>query len=47
MREYIVCLLKQYYTLEIACDGIDALQKISEKIPDIIVTDIMMPRLDG
>jgi DNA-binding response OmpR family regulator len=30
-----------------AQDGEDALKLLSEKIPDIIVTDIMMPKMDG
>jgi CheY-like chemotaxis protein len=30
-----------------AADGIDALTKIDEDEPDLIVTDLMMPRLDG
>jgi len=30
-----------------ATDGFDALAKIADSRPDIIVVDIMMPRLDG
>ncbi|OGL47867.1 MAG: hypothetical protein A2161_18605 [Candidatus Schekmanbacteria bacterium RBG_13_48_7] len=30
-----------------ACDGIAALKKIEEKKPDIIISDIVMPKMDG
>jgi CheY-like chemotaxis protein len=30
-----------------AADGIEALTQIGEDMPDLIVTDLMMPRLDG
>lgn len=30
-----------------ACDGFEALAKITETKPDIIFVDILMPRLDG
>lgn len=30
-----------------ACDGIDAVEKAKSEQPDVIVLDIMMPRLDG
>lgn len=30
-----------------ARDGIDALEKIAQKLPDIILLDVMMPRMSG
>jgi two-component system chemotaxis response regulator CheY len=30
-----------------ACHGLDALEKIAESVPDIILTDINMPVMDG
>ena len=30
-----------------ACDGQDALDKLDEARPDVLVTDLIMPRLDG
>jgi two-component system cell cycle response regulator len=30
-----------------AYDGVDALEKIAQRIPDAIVLDVMMPRMDG
>ncbi|MDE3153987.1 MAG: sigma-54-dependent Fis family transcriptional regulator [Acidobacteriota bacterium] len=35
------------YRAESAVDGEDALQKIARAQPDVIVTDLVMPRLDG
>lgn len=30
-----------------ACDGIDCLEKVRLRLPDAIIMDVMMPRLDG
>ncbi|ORI27131.1 response regulator transcription factor [Rhodococcus sp. 1168] len=35
------------YTVDIAVDGLDALEKIAADRPDALVLDVMMPRLDG
>src|SRR5579883_1121241 len=35
------------YRVETARDGVDALAKIEHELPDVVVTDLMMPRLDG
>jgi DNA-binding NtrC family response regulator len=35
------------YAVEAACDGEDALQKVPAFRPDIVLTDLVMPRLDG
>lgn len=35
------------YTVELAVDGLDALEKILGNRPDAVVLDVMMPRLDG
>lgn len=35
------------YTVELAVDGADALEKVAESSPDAIVLDVMMPRMDG
>jgi DNA-binding response OmpR family regulator len=35
-----------YETVE-ATDGVDALHKVGEKIPDALILDVMMPNMDG
>ncbi|WP_313406690.1 response regulator transcription factor [Aeromicrobium sp.] len=35
------------YTVEIAGDGAEALAKVAQSAPDVIVMDVMMPRLGG
>jgi two-component system chemotaxis sensor kinase CheA len=35
------------YKVLIAVDGIDALDKLRTQIPDLVISDIQMPRLDG
>ena len=47
MRQYIVRLLGQHYRTEAVPDGQMALAAALERTPDLILTDVMMPRLDG
>ena len=35
------------YAVEAACDGEDALEKVPAFRPDIVLTDLVMPRMDG
>ena len=35
------------YTVDLAVDGLNALEKVAESRPDAVVLDVMMPRLDG
>ncbi|WP_216892722.1 response regulator transcription factor [Nocardia alni] len=35
------------YSVELAVDGVDALDKVTDQRPDALVLDVMMPRLDG
>jgi len=44
---YIRGVLEATYTVETATDGTEGLGKAKEIMPDIIVTDIMMPKMDG
>lgn len=48
IRELIADVLREEgYALAVANDGIAALDMLPETRADLIVTDIMMPRLDG
>ncbi len=35
------------YEVAVAYDGIEALKKVSEDKPDMVILDVMMPRMDG
>ncbi|MFN8489360.1 MAG: ATP-binding protein [Caldilineaceae bacterium] len=47
LREYLARLLKPWYTVELVGDGTAALQALHHQLPDLVLADIMMPRLDG
>lgn len=47
MRAYVARLLAPTYTVEMVGDGLAALEAIRRHRPDLLLTDIMMPRLDG
>ncbi len=40
-------LQQEGYGIITATDGKDALEKVQEQLPDIVVMDINMPRMDG
>jgi DNA-binding NarL/FixJ family response regulator len=48
-RKFREAILKQEPSLQIveAVDGVDALQKIESEAPDVCVTDLLMPKMDG
>ena len=47
-RKLMATVLEQYgYNVIQACDGIDALGQLDKKHIDLIILDIMMPRMDG
>ncbi|KOP25307.1 diguanylate cyclase [Hapalosiphon sp. MRB220] len=48
MRDYVKrLLLSQGYEVKAVADGSDALAAVSQQVPDLVLTDIMMPKLDG
>jgi signal transduction histidine kinase/DNA-binding response OmpR family regulator len=47
MREYATRLLGTQYEVGVVADGEAALQAMRERRPDLLLTDVMMPRLDG
>lgn len=40
-------LEKEGYEVEVAYDGEDALKKVEENTPDLIILDLMLPKIDG
>lgn len=40
-------LVKEGYLVEEACDGEEALVKMAKVKPDLVLMDVMMPKLDG
>ena len=47
MREYIKEFLVKDYIVEEALNGEQALRKAEKIIPDLIISDMMMPKMDG
>lgn len=47
MREYIARLLTNHFNVFTASNGEDAFSLAIELQPDLIISDVMMPRLDG
>jgi two-component system alkaline phosphatase synthesis response regulator PhoP len=42
-----VNLARAGYEVVTAYDGVEALEKVEQEIPDMVVLDVMMPRMDG
>ena len=47
LRTYIKEMFQKDYTVEEAADGEEGLKKAIHSIPDLIITDVMMPVMDG
>ena len=47
MRAYLARLLRRYWQVETVVDGEAALAAARESPPDLVLSDVMMPRLDG
>jgi signal transduction histidine kinase/DNA-binding response OmpR family regulator len=47
MRDYVTRLLSKYWSVEVVADGKAALAAIQKQKPDLVLSDVMMPGLDG
>jgi signal transduction histidine kinase len=47
MRQYLVRLLRERWDVRAVHDGVAALEAVRARRPALILTDVMMPRLDG
>jgi PAS domain S-box-containing protein len=47
MRQYVARLLAERYHVRVVPDGEAALAAVRERTPDLVLTDVMMPQLDG
>lgn len=47
IREYIRELLQGEYSVLEAADGLEGIRKAMKYVPDVIVSDVMMPGIDG
>lgn len=47
LRRLLEYRLSKQYDVRTAANGEEALQRIAEEIPDLIISDIMMPKMDG
>ncbi|MFC4062181.1 SpoIIE family protein phosphatase [Planomonospora corallina] len=47
MRDYLARLLRQSYRVTVVNDGRAALEAVRADPPDLLVSDVMMPHLDG
>jgi signal transduction histidine kinase/DNA-binding response OmpR family regulator len=47
LRQFISLKLSGYYRIIQACDGAEGLTKTLSMLPDLIISDVMMPKMNG
>jgi signal transduction histidine kinase len=47
MRNYVMRLLEPYYEVQVAVDGARAFEAARAAPPDLVLSDVMMPEMDG
>ena len=47
VRKYIISHLEDDYRIQEAVDGEDGVEQALNHIPDLIISDVMMPKMDG
>jgi DNA-binding response OmpR family regulator len=47
LKEFLYNGLSKHFNVECAGNGIEALEKVATNVPDLILSDVMMPEMDG
>ncbi|HVJ92786.1 MAG TPA: ATP-binding protein, partial [Labilithrix sp.] len=47
MRRFLASVLRPHFRVQMARDGLEALEKLQRFVPDLIISDVMMPRMSG
>ncbi len=47
MRDYVARILRENYDVRTTADGVETLKAARDWHPDLILSDVMMPRMDG
>jgi signal transduction histidine kinase len=47
MRDYLQRLLEKHYSVDTAANGKHALERIAAYPPELVISDVMMPEMDG
>jgi signal transduction histidine kinase/DNA-binding response OmpR family regulator/ligand-binding sensor domain-containing protein len=47
LRRFLSLELRSYYQVYLAKDGVEGMEMVTSMLPDLIISDVMMPNLDG